>query len=120
MIANTPVSDGRIKAWHGCLVKAQSETITEDDRNMARQVQAGALEAFSKDFEIWQHKAPALRPMAMKTEGPFLNNRKWYGAFYGDAGSELTGQTPLNGLYHVPGVATPAQREHAIDHGIPI
>ena len=120
MIANTPVSDGRIKACHGCLVKAQSETITEDDRNMARQVQAGALEAFSKDFEIWQHKAPALRPMAMKTEGPFLNNRKWYGAFYGDAGSELTGQTPLNGLYHVPGVATPAQREHAIDHGIPI
>ena len=56
----------------------------------------------------------------MKTEGPFLNNRKWYGTFYGGSDKELEGQSPLNGLYHVPGVATPAEREHAIDHGIPI
>ncbi len=115
-----PVGDGRIKAWHGCLVKAQGETVGPEDYDMARQVQAGALEAFSKDFEIWQHKAPALKPMAMKTEGPFLNNRKWYGTFYGDSGNELTGQSALNGFYHVPGVATPAEREHAIDDGIPI
>jgi len=102
------------------LVKAQGETIESADREMAKQVQAGALEAFSKDFEIWQHKAPALKPMAMKSEGPFLNNRKWYGAFYGNSESERASQSPMNGLYHVRGVATPAEREHAIDHGIPI
>ena len=72
MIANTPVSDGKIKSWHGCLVKSATGTITAEDKEMAKAIQAGALEAFSKDFEIWQNKTPALKPMAMKTEGPFL------------------------------------------------
>jgi hypothetical protein len=26
----------------------------------------------------------------------------------------------VNGLYHVPGVQTPAERNHAIDEGLPI
>ena len=120
MIANTPVSDGRIKAWHGCLVKAAGDTIADTDRDMARQVQAGASEAFSKDFEIWQHKAPALKPMAMKSEGPFLNNRKWYGLFYSERAEAMARASELDGLYHVPGVATPAEREHAIDDGLPL
>ena len=120
MIANTPVADGRIKAWHGCLVKSASGTITAEDREMASQVQAGALEAFSKDFEIWQHKAPALKPMAMKTEGPYLSNRRWYGQFYAARNEVAAIQDGVNGHYHVPGVDTPADRQHAIDDGLPI
>jgi len=119
LIANTPVADGRIKAWHGCLIKSSSGDINDEEKATARMIQAGALEAFSKDFEIWQHKAPAIKPMAMKSEGPFLNNRKWYGQFYADRSDVETIQAPLNGTYHVPGVETPADRDHAIDDGLP-
>jgi 3-ketosteroid 9alpha-monooxygenase subunit A len=120
MIANTPIGDGRIKAWHGCLVKSATGTITAEDKEMAKAIQAGALEAFSKDFEIWQHKKPALKPMAMKTEGPFLKGRKWYSQFYADRADVKSTQDAVNGLYHVPGVQTPAERNHAIDEGLPI
>jgi 3-ketosteroid 9alpha-monooxygenase subunit A len=120
MIANTPIGDGRIKAWHGCLVKSATGTITAEDKEMAKAIQAGALEAFSKDFEIWQHKKPALKPMAMKTEGPFLKGRKWYSQFYADRADVKSTQDTVNGLYHVPGVQTPAERNHAIDEGLPI
>ena len=120
MIANTPVADGKIKAWHGCLVKSATGTVTAEDKEMARTIQAGALEAFSKDFEIWQHKSPALKPMAMKTEGPFLKGRKWYSQFYAAREDVSTTQALVNGVYHVPGVQTPQQRDHAIDDGLPI
>ena len=120
MIANTPVADGKIKAWHGCLVKSATGTVTPEDKDMARAIQAGALEAFSKDLEIWQHKSPALRPMAMKTEGPFLKGRKWYSQFYAAREDVSTTQAMVNGIYHVPGVQTPQQRDHAIDEGLPI
>ena len=120
MIANTPVGDGKIKAWHGCLVKPASGTVTDEDREMAKMIQAGALEAFSKDFEIWQNKTPALKPMAMKTEGPFLKGRKWYSQFYISRDDIQATQSAVNGVYHVPGVQTPAERDHAIDDGLPI
>jgi len=87
---------------------------------MAKAIQAGALEAFSKDFEIWQNKTPALKPMAMKTEGPFLKGRKWYSQFYAARDDIQATQETVNGIYHVPGVQTPAERDHAIDDGLPI
>ena len=80
----------------------------------------GALEAFATDFQIWRHKRPALKIMALKTDGPFKVGREWYSQFYrprleaGDEGASL------DGVYHVPGVDTPADRDHAIDDGLPI
>ena len=120
LIANTPVEDGRIKAWHGCLVRAQGETITDEDREIARQTQAGALEAFATDFQIWRHKRPALKIMALKTDGPFKVGRSWYGQFYESRTEAAERVAPLNGIYHVPGVERPADRQHAIDDGLPI
>jgi len=120
IIANTPVEDGRIKAWHGCLVKSANPTPTADDIALAKMQQAGALEAFATDFQIWRHKRPALKIMAMKTDGPFKVGRQWYSQFYQsrDAATALTGD--LRGVYHVPGMDTPADRQHAIDDGLPI
>ena len=118
LIANTPVEDGRIKAWHGCLVKAQGDVVTEQDREIAHQTQAGALEAFATDFQIWRHKKPALKIMALKTDGPFKVGRSWYSQFY-QARADADA-TDLNGLYLVPGVDTPVEGNHAIDDGLPI
>jgi len=56
----------------------------------------------------------------MKTDGPFKVGRQWYSQFYQsrDAATALTGD--LRGVYHVPGMDTPADRQHAIDDGLPI
>ena len=72
MIANTPVGDGKIKAWHGCLVKSASGTVTPEDKEMAKAIQAGALEAFSKDFEIWQNKTPGNKAHGDENRRSFL------------------------------------------------
>ncbi len=119
LIANTPVEDGRIKAWHGCLVRGTAVPPTAEDIEAAKQTQAGALEAFATDFQIWRHKEPALVPMAMKTDGPFRIGRKWYSQFYADAATAKSLQEELNGFYTIPGVATPADKNHAIDDGLP-
>ena len=55
--------------------------------------------------------------MAMKTEGPFLKGRKWYSQFYAARDDIQATQETVNGIYHVPGVQTPADRDHAIDDG---
>ncbi|MEY3006481.1 MAG: hypothetical protein RI942_823 [Pseudomonadota bacterium] len=119
LIVNTPVEDGRIKAWHGCLVKGTSIPPTAEDRALAKQTQAGALEAFATDFQIWRHKEPALVPMAMKSDGPFRVGRKWYSQFYAKSDDAKALQQELNGFYQIPGVATPAEKNHAIDDGLP-
>lgn len=118
-IANTPVDDGVSKCWHGCLVKAASSEITDADREMARMTQAGALEAFATDFQIWQHKVPATKIMALKTDGPFAKGRKWYSQFYAKRADVAEIQAQVNGTYHVPGVTKPEDANHAIDDGLP-
>jgi 3-ketosteroid 9alpha-monooxygenase subunit A len=118
-IANTPVDDGVSKCWHGCLVKASSTEITEEDREMARQSQAGALGAFATDFQIWRHKKPALTIMQLKTDGPFRIGRKWYSQFYAARENVAAIQAEVNGSHLVTGVASPEEANHAIDDGLP-
>ena len=78
------------------------------------------MEAFATDFQIWRHKRPALKIMALKTDGPFKVGRSWYGQFYCGRTEASEATAVLNGVYHVPGVDTPADRDHAIDDGLPI
>ena len=93
--------------------------VTDDDREIARQTQAGALEAFATDFQIWRHKRPALKIMALKKDGPFKIGRQWYAQFYKPRVDAPAVWDTLNGVYHVPDVDTPADRQHAIDDGLP-
>ena len=102
MIANTPVSDGRTRAWHAALSFAQSDTITEDDIAMAKEAQAGVLEAFSADFEIWSNKKSATHIMQMKKDGPFKDVRAWAQQFYTTKPEEIKAiQASHNGKKHV-------------------
>jgi len=119
LIANTPIDDGKIKAWHGCLVRAAGEVVTDEDRELARMQQAGALEAFATDFQIWRYKRPATKIMALKKDGPFKTGRQWYSQFYQPRSDAQGTAQALNGIYHVPDVDTPADRQHAIDDGLP-
>jgi 3-ketosteroid 9alpha-monooxygenase subunit A len=45
--------------------------------------------------------------------------RKWYSQFYAKSEGVKALQQELNGYYQIPGVATPAEKNHAIDDGLP-
>jgi len=120
LIANTPVDDGVSKCFHACLYKGSAPEATAEDREAARQAQAGALEAFGADFNVWQNKRPALKIMQLKTDGPFRTNRRWYSQFYAKPEEVTTIRDEVNGIVHVQGMATPADASHDIDQGLPI
>ncbi len=120
LIANTPVEDGVSRCWHGVLYRGRSEQATGEDRLAAKQAQAGALEAFGADFNIWKYKRPALKIMQLRTDGPFRLGRKWYSQFYATPEGERAVRDELNGTYHTQGMATPAEAGHGIDQGLPI
>ena len=119
LIANTPVDDGLVKCWHGCLFRGSAEEATDADRAAAREAQAGALEAFGADFNVWKNKRPALKIMQLKTDGPFRTGRKWYGQFYQAIEMAQATQTEVNGIHHTLNMATPAEANHDIDEGLP-
>ena len=107
-----------MKCWHGCLVKGSAKIATEADIVMARDAQAGALEAFSADFNIWQNKRPALKIMQLKTDGPFRTGRKWYSQFYASPDDVQAIQQETNGMHLTEGLQTSEQAGQNIDDGL--
>ncbi|MBR9913154.1 MAG: Rieske (2Fe-2S) protein [Gammaproteobacteria bacterium] len=118
LIANTPVDDGVSKVWHGCISPAAGATITDADIANAREIQAGALQAFSADFEIWKHKRPALRVMQMASDGPFLKGRKWFSQFYTEKSKIADIQQQLNGNYHHQHLPAPDDKARQLEVGL--
>ncbi len=119
LIANTPVEDGVVKCWHACLYRGSAKPATAQDREAAQQAQAGALEAFSADFNIWQNKRPALKIMQLKTDGPFRVGRQWYAQFFQCPDEAKATRQALNGVLHTQGMDKPSDRGHDIDEGLP-
>lgn len=101
LIANTPVQDGVIKAWHAALSFAQNVPPSAEDIQMAREAQAGVLQAFATDFEVWKHKSPAITVMQSKNDGQFKSNRKWVSQFYKSATEGEKIQQEINGVLPV-------------------
>jgi len=108
------------KCFHGCLYKGAEGGATDEDREAARQAQAGALEAFGADFNVWQNKRPAIKIMQLKTDGPFNHGRKWYSQFYASADDVASIRNEVNGFVATTGMQTPAEANHNIDKGLPI
>lgn len=100
LIAHTPVEDGRIKVWHGLQVKSEHVTATEADMAQAREFQESSRLAFLQDFEVWESKAPILKIMQIKSDGPFSKVREWYRQFYNPREEIADRQCKLNGTYY--------------------
>ena len=114
------MEDGLSKCFHACLYKGSEGGATDADRAAAKEAQAGALEAFGADFNVWQNKNPALKIMQLKTDGPFNRNRKWYSQFYATPDTVGAIRDEVNGVVPTQGMATPAEANHSIDEGLPI
>ena len=119
LIANTPVDDGRTQCWHGCLYQGSASPATAEDAEAAVQIQAGALEAFAADFNVWAHKKPAIKIMQMKTDGPFRTGRKWYSQFFATPEDAQNIRQEVNGTHATQGLISPAEANHSIDEGLP-
>ncbi len=120
LIANTPVDDGVTQAWHAVLYKGQNVPPSEEDLAGAKGAQEAALFAFGADFEVWKHKAPAIRVMQMKQDGPFKHVRKWYGQFYAER-ADLGGlQDELNGIMHIERFDQPDDDHRAFDQEVAV
>ena len=100
LIANTPVEDGRIKVWHGLIVKSENEAPAEADVELARKYQEAGRLAFLQDFEVWEHKAPIFQIMQIRSDGPFNKIREWYRQFYNPREEAAERQAKVNGTYY--------------------
>ncbi len=99
LITHTPVDDGRIKAWHGLLVKSEHEVATEEDIEIARGFQESSRLAFAQDFEVWNAKDPVFQILQIKSDGPFHKIREWYQQFYNPREEAANRQAKMNGTY---------------------
>jgi len=118
LIANTPVDDGVSKVWHACLSPAVNTPPTAADIDNARQIQAGALQAFAADFDVWAHKRPAIRIMQLPTDGPFGKGRRWYRQFFAQRDEVAKIQQELNGCHHIRDFPVPNTQARKLDAGL--
>jgi 3-ketosteroid 9alpha-monooxygenase subunit A len=118
LIANTPVDDGVSKVWHAALAQAQNVPHSEEDIAAAKAIQAGALQAFSADFDIWRHKRSAIRIMQMPNDGPFKMVRKWYAQFYDLRENSGNYLDEAAGVYHVPSLGVPEAAARELEAGL--
>jgi 3-ketosteroid 9alpha-monooxygenase subunit A len=100
-ITHTPVEDGRVKAWHALMVKAESSPAGESDVAAAREYQEASRLAFLQDFEVWSSKLPATQILQLKSDGPYHKARQWYGQFYNPRAEAPARQAKVNGVYTV-------------------
>lgn len=99
MIAHTPVEDGEVRVWFGLFVKVGDERADAAGVSMARSYQDTSLDAFAQDFEVWQHKEPALSIMQIPDDGPFHKERIWYRQFYNPRDKAADIQRRVNGVH---------------------
>ena len=99
-ITHTPIDDGKVRAWHMLMVKANdgSSAITEEQRAAAFQYQEASRQAFAQDFEIWANKRPAFKPLAIPNDGPYAKMRIWYSQFYNSRERAADIRKRVNGL----------------------
>jgi len=89
-----------VKIYHGALSKGENKIPDDQDIEMARQIQAGPLEALSADFSIWKNKKPAFNIITLPNEGPFATGRSWYKQFFEKAEKAGEYQQQVNGLHN--------------------
>jgi len=118
LIANTPVEDGKSKVWHACLTKSSNPVATADDVVMAKQVQAGALQAFAADFSVWQHKRAATRIIQLPGDGPFATGRKWYKQFYDARANAASHQQQVDGVHRIKDFPVPDAEARKLEAGL--
>ena len=108
-IFNTPIEDGKVKAWHNNIAKAFNTPPNDDDRANAKIAQEGALAAFAQDFQIWRNKQPALNIMATPVEGNFRLGRIWYKQFYNPLSKAGEYQDNVSGKHHLRSLPPPGE-----------
>ncbi|MCP5395283.1 MAG: Rieske 2Fe-2S domain-containing protein [Sphingomonadaceae bacterium] len=101
MIANTPIEEDKVRAWHGLMVKVHdgSRETTDADRAAALEYQEGSRLAFAQDVEIWANKRACLNPLAIPNDGPYGKVRQWYKQFHNPRSETKAMQAKSDGMH---------------------
>jgi len=118
LIANTPIEDGKTRVWHACLTKSNGAVATKEDVVRAKQVQAGALNAFAADFDVWRHKRAATRIIQLPTDGSFSTGRKWYKQFFDTRANAQQYRDAVNGIHHIKDFPIPDAEARKLEIGL--
>jgi 3-ketosteroid 9alpha-monooxygenase subunit A len=84
-------------------VKSPHALANADDVVAARMFQEASRLAFAQDFEVWAHKAPALKILQVNSDGPFHLERIWYKQFFNRRAREAEFQKRVGGLHRIKG-----------------
>lgn len=98
MICNTPVEDGEVRVWYALTAKTGTSAPTREEIVIARAYHQSGLDAFSQDFELWEHKQPAINILQIPDDGPFHKQRIWYTQFYNPRAKAVRIQCRVNGV----------------------
>lgn len=100
MICNTPVKDGEVRVWFAVMAKtADNHQPTCEEAAIARAYHESGLAAFAQDFELWQHKEPAISVLQIPDDGPFHKGRIWYRQFFHPRARAAEFQARVNGSH---------------------
>ena len=88
-----------VRVWYALMVKVDSKRADAGGVSMARSYQDVALDAFAQDFELWQHKEPALSILQIQDDGPFHKGRIWYKQFFNPRARADEFRSRVNGVH---------------------
>lgn len=112
--AHTPTDDGRLRGFHGTMMRALGDTPDDADRQAHAGLAAFSLMQFEQDMEIFRRKRPTLRAVQFPGDGPFRRYRHWYSQFHvpraqaGAVQDAADGVVETDGIYDAPWVRSVA------------
>lgn len=114
MICNTPVEDGEVRVWFAVMAQtADNHEPTREEQAIARAYHEAGLAAFAQDFELWQHKEPAINILQIPDDGPFHKERIWYKQFFNPRARAGEFQKRVNGMHVTVKTGTTEPRQAA-------
>jgi 3-ketosteroid 9alpha-monooxygenase subunit A len=111
LFCHTPTDDGKVRAFHGVMMRARGAAVTEEDRAAHRSMCKLSLESFNQDLTLFRRKRPTLRPAQIPGDGPFRQYRLWYSQFYQPRSqtaaiqAAAAGVIETNDVYDAPWIA---------------
>ena len=104
LFCHTPVDDGRVRVWHGVMMRARGEAVSDEDRAAYEQLYQFSRLAFEQDLHIFRRKKPSLRPVQIPGDPPFRRYRLWYSQFYRPRAEAAAIHREANGVIETGGV----------------
>ncbi len=105
LVANTPIEDGKVQAWHALMVEPPNFPASEQELAAVSAYQDASRMALYQDFDVWANKEPCLQVMQVVGDGPFGKTRTWHKQFFNPRADAKKYQDAVNGVHVTKGTS---------------